>query len=176
MLLHELTKLTALRLDFVGAAAALEHLGLLTRLQDLSLAASLAATGDWVAAGCPGLQELKALTRLELLAVFFEIPPSVSQLTALQQLNVPRATPTALNKLSALTGLTQLRVGRLVDLSLESPPLQLSALQHLEVVDGLDGTMPMSYLGSCRQLLKAVGHPPQPRQPGGQQHAAAPGA
>jgi len=147
-LLHKLTKLTALRLDYVTAAAALEHLGSLTRLQDLNLS----VTDDWVAVGCPGLQELKALTRLDLVNADIDLPASVSQLTALQQLEVPRATPTALNKLSALTRLTRLHVRHLKDLLLESPPLHLLGLRDLEVDEGLNGTMPMSFLGSCTQL------------------------
>jgi len=146
LLLQKLTKLTALKLAFIGAAEALQHLGLLTRLQGLSLC----VTHHWAAAGCPGLQELKALTRLDL-APAMDLPPSVSLLTALQQLEVPRATPTALNKLSGLPGLTQLCVQCLEDLSPESPPLQLPGLQHLEVDEG-EGTMPVSYLGRCTQL------------------------
>jgi len=159
MLLQKLTKLTALHLDSVEASDALEHLGLLTRLQDLSLV----VTNDWAAAGCPGLQELKALTRLALskarsrvaqsIEGFADLPDSVSELTALQQLDIPRATPTALKKLSALSGLTQIRLNRgLKDLSPGSPPLQLPGLQHLEVMDGSFGVMPMSFLASCTQL------------------------
>jgi len=146
-LLQQLTKLTALKLDSVRAAEAVEHLRLLTRLQDFSL-----AVGDeWAAAACPGLQELKALTRLDLLRYFNAIPPSIRQLTALQQLEVSRATPTALNKLSVLTGLTHVCVRHLRDMLPDSPPLQLPGLQHLGV-DGLSGTMPMSFLGSCTQM------------------------
>jgi len=147
MLLQQLTKLTALKLGFIGAADALEHLGLLTRLQDLSLTVSDA----WAAAGCPGLQELKALTRLDLLEAEIGIPASVSQLTTLQQLDVARATSTALNKLSALTGLTQLYVHHLDDLLPSSPPLQLPGLQQLGVCTG-NGTMPMSFLACCKRL------------------------
>jgi len=149
MLLQKLTKLTALELTFDTAAAALEHLGLLTRLQDLSLC----VTADWEAAGCPGLQELKALTRLELSRKFTNIPPSVSQLTALQQLDVIRATLAALNKLSVLSGLTRLRVAYLQARLPNSPlVLQRPGLQHLEVTHGLFGTVPMSFLGRCTQL------------------------
>jgi len=147
MPLQKLTNLTALRLDSDGPAA-LEHLGSLTRLQDLSLS----VTDDWAAAGCPGLQELTALTRLELSHGFDDIPPSVGQLTALQQLKAPRATLTAISRLLLLTGLTQLRVGNLYLVCSFSPPLQLPGLQHLEVVDGLNGIMPMSFLGICTQL------------------------
>jgi len=154
-LLQELTKLIALTLVYVDGAAALEHLGLLTRLQDLSLS----VTDDWAAAGCPGLQELKALTRLDLDDVSDygsdSIPPSVSQLTALQQLAVPRATPTSVNKLSALTGLTRLHVLHLVGLSPGPPPLQLPGLQYLEVFTG-GGTMPSSFLANCTQLRVLV--------------------
>jgi len=147
MLLQKLTKLTALKLSSVRAAAALEHLGLLTRLQDLSLC----VPDDWAAMDCPRLQELKALTKLVLYACE-QIPPSVSQLTALQQLEVPRATPTALNKLWQLNGLTQLLVRYLADLVPNPPPLQLPGLQRLEIGSVKDGTMPVSFLGSCTQL------------------------
>jgi len=148
MLLHKLTKLTALKLNFVRAAEALEHLGRLTRLQHLSIAAA----ADWAAAGCPVLQELKALTRLELLDNFDGVPASVSRLTALQQLYVGRATSTALNPLSALTGLTHLCVFWLDGLSSGSAPLRLPSLQHLEVVGAQYYPMPASFLGSCTQL------------------------
>jgi len=69
LLLQRLTKLTALNLGCVDAAEALEHLGLLTRLQNLSLAAEC----GWAAAACPGLLELKALTRLDLLNTAVDI-------------------------------------------------------------------------------------------------------
>jgi len=146
-LLQHTTRLTALELQSF-AAAALQHLGSLTKLQHLSISCA----ADWAAAGCPGLQELKTLTRLELLIRVDDIPHSVSQLTALQQLDVFRATPTALNKLQALTGLTQLSVDELSGLSLESPPLQLPGLQHLVFGHGAHDAMPMSFLGSCTQL------------------------
>jgi len=149
MLLRKLTKLTAIRFDDVRAAAGLEHLGLLTRLQYLSLA----VPDQRAAAGCPGLQELKALTRLEVWDGFDDIPPSFSQLTALQQLHVSRATLTALNQLSALTGPARVGVRDLVGLSPASPPLQLPNLQHFEVAYGRNATMPMSLLGSCTQLF-----------------------
>jgi len=147
MLLHALTKLTALQLRSVTAAA-LEHLGLLTRLQDLSLS----ATADWAAAGCPGLQELKALTRLKLVETLSYIPPGFNQLTALKELDVTCATPTALSMLSALTGLARVRVQDLQGLTRESPTLQLPGLQCLQVEHGWNGTMPVSYLVGCTQL------------------------
>jgi len=152
LLLLKLTKLTALELFSVEAAEALEHLGLLTRLQDLSLCVQPQVAGDWGAAGCPGLQELKALTRLELLDVFDDIPDSVSQLTALQKREVSRATPTALNRLQVLTWLIHLWVEQLTGLSPESAPLQLPGLQHLVFEHGAWGTMPMSFLAGCTQL------------------------
>jgi len=145
LLLQKLTKLAALRIDYVEAAEVFEHVGLLTRLQDLSIGVA----ADRAAAGCPGLQELTALTRFELSDLFDGISAIVSQLTALQQLGVSEATPTALNKLQALTGLTQLCVSHLEDLS---PPLQLSGLQHLEVLGGFQDALPSSFLGSCTQL------------------------
>jgi len=152
MLLQTLTKLTALALRNVEVAAALEHLGLLTRLQDLSLDNA----DHWATAGWPRLQELKALTRLKVRSDLVDsrdilLGPSVSQLTALQQLDVPSATPGELNKLSALTGLTQLWLQDLKDLYPASPPLQLANLQHL-VAYGRDGTMPMMLLARCTQL------------------------
>jgi len=148
MLLQKLTKLTALRLDPGGAADALEHLGLLTRLQGLSLD----VTEDWAAAGSPGLQELKALTCLDLSGKYINIKSTISQLTALQQLEVPTAGATELDKLSILTELTHLCVRLLV---MEPPPamspLQLPGLQHLQVYDMI-GTIPMSFLACCTQL------------------------
>jgi len=147
MLLQRLTHLTALELD-IASAAALEHLGTLTRLQSLSVD----ATADWAAAGCHGLQELKALTRLELLRGFNDVPASMSQLTALQQLEIPVTTPTALNQLRVLTGLTQLRLAVLSSgLSPEAPALQLPGLKHLQL-SGWNRQLPMSYLASCTQL------------------------
>jgi len=144
MLLQKLTKLTALRLRCINAAEALEHLGLLTRLQDLSLADLV----GWPAADCPGLKELKALTRLELLGDLHDVPASVSQLTALQQFDVSKASPAALSGLQGVTGLTQLLVRELTGLS---TALQLPALRHLELNDPWStvATVPMpSLVGS----------------------------
>jgi len=158
-LLQHLTRLTSL--DLLGVtAAALQHLGSLTKLQHLSASDSYDhpqhfAVDDWAKTGCPGLQELKALTSLELSSsiVGWALPASVSQLTALQQLDVPEATPTALNQLQVLTDLTQLRVEQMTGLSPESPPLQLTGLQHLDLETwNENATMPMSFLASCMQL------------------------
>jgi len=146
LMLQQMTQLTALQLEDVTAAA-LQHLGSLTKLQYLSVTAA----EDWAAAGCPGLQELKALTRLKLLHTGNNMPASVIQLTALQQLSVSAATATALNGLQALTSLTQLCVQKVTDLSAESPPLQLPGLQHLEL-NGQGKGMPMSFLSRCTQL------------------------
>jgi len=145
LLLQHLTKLTALTIHAVSATA-LEHLGLLTKLENLDISAA----GGWAAAGCPGLQELKALTKLHLWLAMEDIPPCVCQLTALQELQVFKATPAALISLQALTGLTQLYVRGLVDLPLDTPPLQLPGLQHL-VLCGL-AFVPVSFLASCTQL------------------------
>jgi len=147
LLLQHLTQLTALGLVFVSAQA-LQHLGTLTKLQHLSIANA----HDWAAAGFQGLQELTVLTRLRLVS-WEEPPPSILQLTALQQLELAAATPTALNWLQALTGLTLLCVGQVEDLSLESAPLQLPDLRHLELTGEVtDSCMPMSFLAQCTQL------------------------
>jgi len=148
-LLQQMTRLTSLDLHYVTAAA-LQHLGSLTKLQHLWI-------GDaqgWGPAGCPGLPELQALTSLQLSSWDLDdLPASISQLTALRQLVVHKATPTALNRLQVLTGLTHLCVWEVTGLSPESPPLKLPGLQHLQ----LPGTwrqviMPMSFLASCTQL------------------------
>jgi len=102
-LLQQMTQQTSLELQWVKAAA-LQNLGSLTKLQHLSISDA----DDWAVVGCPRLQELKALTRLNLASSDLEdLPASVSQLTALRQQDVCRATPTALNQLQVLTGLTQ---------------------------------------------------------------------
>jgi len=106
-LLQQMTQKTSLNLQYVAAAALLQHLGSLTKLQHLIISAAQ----GWGAAGCPGLQELKALTSLKLASSCqFIVPASASQLTALRQLEVRRATPTALSSLHVLTNLTQLCV------------------------------------------------------------------
>jgi len=144
LLLQQMTWLTFLDLGCVTAAA-LQHLGSLTKLQHLSISAAY----DWAAAGCPGLQELKALTSLYLV----DLPSGVSQPSALQQLEVHRATPTALNQWQVLTGLTHLYVWELTGFSPETPPLQLPSLQRLELFGyAEDFTIPMSFLSSCTQL------------------------
>jgi len=149
LLLQQVTQLTSLGLHGV-AAAALQHLGSLTKLQHLNISTER----DWPAAGCPELQELTALTSLDVSGCWevFDLPASVSQLTALRQLNVPEATPTALNGLQILTNLTHLGVWQVMDLSPESPQLKLPGLQQLELYDQECATMPMSFLASCTQL------------------------
>jgi len=147
-LLPHMTQLSSLELLGVTAAA-LQHLGSLSKLQQLSMSVAW----GWAAAGCPGLQELKALTTLRLSSSDgVDFAASANQLTALQQLGVQTATPTALNGLQGLTDLTQLCVWHVLGLSAKSPPLKLPGLQHLELFDDRNATMPMSYLASCTQL------------------------
>jgi len=156
LLLQQMTRLTCLVLRPVTAAA-LQHLGSLTKLQHLSISAE----DEWHAAGCPGLQELKALTSLFM----DDLPASASHLTALRQLDVHRATPTALQGVHVLPNLTRLCVVKMTGMSPESPPLKLPGLQHLLLQTGLGVfagvvTMPMSFLASCTQLqvLKLQGY------------------
>jgi len=158
LLLQHMTQLTSVDLQGVKAAA-LQHLGSLTKLQHLSISDAdnfdwLSGMNDWAAAGCPGLQKLKALTSLVLSSLSLDdLPASVRQLTALQQLDVPAVKPTALNQLQVLTGLTQLCVRAVTGLSPESPPLRLPGLQHLELeIDDGCAPIPMSFLASCTQL------------------------
>jgi len=145
LLLQQTTRLTSLELQCITAAA-LQHLGSLTKLQHLSIRAD----EDWAAAGCPGLQELKALTSLDLYSTD-DIPASISQLTALQQLEVSLATPAAATRLQVLTALTHLKVRRLRDIADQS--LQLTGLQHLELgAHGSHDPLPMLFVASCRQF------------------------
>jgi len=159
-LLQHLTMLTRLELHSDIEAEALQHLGSFTKLQHFSIEVRKQYSievrqhaEEWAAAGCAGLQQLKALTALELYNyVGGDIPIGAQQLTALQQLDVWTASPSALNGLRALTRLTLLRVRVLTGLSLESAPLQLPALQHLELELRSPRTTPMSFLASCTQL------------------------
>jgi len=143
VLLQQMTQLTALELGFASPEA-LQHLGTLTKLQKVSIRA---AQQGWPTAG---LQELTALTRLQLCDMGDPLA-NVSQLTALQQLELAAATTTALNQLQVLPGLTLLCVRQVRGLSLESAPLQLPELQHLELY-GRATVMPTSFLKSCTQL------------------------
>jgi len=154
LLLQQLTQLTELDVQHVPAAA-LEHLGSLTKLQNLVVNLNVEAAEDWAAEGWPGLGELKALTTLGLALRGKANPTSVCQLTALQQLCVDSTTPTTLNRLQALTALTQLHVGQLRGLSLDTAPLQLPGLQHLVLCNTellSRAPVPVSLLASCTQL------------------------
>jgi len=139
-LVQQLTQLTSLELHDVTNEVLL-HLGCLTKLQHLSLS----APPEWVQDKCPGLQHLIALTRLELGGEFrYDVPDSVSCLAALQQLDVGVATTAALNRLQVLSSLTQLEVKDI--LFPDSAPLQLPALQHLELSAG--DSPPMAHYDS----------------------------
>jgi len=157
-LLWQLTRLTSLELQDV-AAEALQHLSSLTKLQRLSTH----SPPTWAAADYPGLQELQALTSLVLKGRDEEcwalgelrLPACVSQLTALQQLEVSAATATELNALTALTPLTKLVVAGFNHSSQPSAVLRLPALQHLNLSgDDWDEwpALHISYLASCKQL------------------------
>jgi len=92
------------------------------------------------------------VTRLQLYCVS-EAPPSITQLTALQQLELAAATFAALNQLQPLTGLTHLSVREIRGLSHESEPLQLPDLQHLGLqAGGFGSDMPISLLAGCTEL------------------------
>jgi len=147
-LLQQLTMLKSLELQYVSPKA-LQHLSSLTKLQHLSTN----SPPTWAAADYPGLQELQALTSLELTAKLWvdrrlRFPACVSHLTALQQLRVLGATFQELNALTALTALTKLQV---VSLSPSSAPLRLPALQHLDLEGSYTLLDPPS-LSSCTQL------------------------
>jgi len=149
-LLQQATRLTYLDLKNFRTAA-LQHLSSLTKLQHLSIGHA----DRWAAAGCPGLQELKALTSLKL-DTEKDIPASTSQLTALQQLEVANASPSAINGLQVLTALTQLKVRRKPyggAGATRSLRLQLTGLQHLELgINGRQEDVPLSVVASCKQL------------------------
>jgi len=149
-LLQRLTRLTGLDIRCVDVQA-LQQLSL-TKLQHLNI-----ECGDsWAAAGYPGLQELKGLTCLGLKCFPYSFPATVSQFTALQQLEVSAATTSQLNDLTALSALTNLCV---LQLSLEPTPLRLSALQHLELGNGgllVQPVLPGSYLANCTQLRRLL--------------------
>jgi len=110
-LLQQLTSFTGLDLGTVSAEG-LQHLGSLSKLRCLSISL-LRGAPEWSAANCPGLQELTALTSLQLAYPLQAFLVSISHLTALQQLQVLEVTTTELNDLKALTALTKLRIAQL---------------------------------------------------------------
>jgi len=122
-LLQQLPRLTALELTPVSDKG-LQHLALLTKLQHLSIK----APGYGFTTRHPDLPQLKALTSLQC----DHIPANVSELTALQQLRIRTATTDQLRALQVLPGLTSIQVER-YGLCGDSAPLQLPALQHLEL-------------------------------------------
>jgi len=161
---QQLPQLTRLDLLHVTPSA-LKHLSSHTKLQELSIYTPAAC----VSPSCDVLGELQLLTRLQLNGGFVDIPPSITQLTALQQLDVLIATPTGLNALQELTALTEIRVRRLQGLSPLTTPLQLPALQHLDLsidfssVD-LDTcfvawSTQLTKLSLCNLTLKGPGRP-----------------
>jgi hypothetical protein len=93
-----------------------------------------------------------ALTSLQLQFSISDIPASISQLTALQQLDVSVAQYTSLLTLHVLQGLTQLRVQKVAGMSIDSAHLPLPALQHLDLVARGGTRMPMQLLSSCQGL------------------------
>jgi len=145
-LLQQMAQLTYL--EMAGPSlAALQPLSSLTKLQHLGITGD----DDWAEADCPGLQELKALTGLHLWRTI-EMPATISQLTALQQLVVYCTSPSAITGLQVLTALTKLKVGQLLDRIEQSLQLQLTGLQHLELVAAAPDTLPSLFVASCKQL------------------------
>jgi len=99
-----------------------------------------------------GCRSSKALTNLKLSNVT-DIPASVTQLTALQQLVVSDATIATAARLQALTGLTQLRLCEMTGVLPDSATLQMPGLRCLELGgSGRVGLITMSFLCSCTQL------------------------
>lgn len=86
-----------------------------------------------------------------------DIPPIVSQLTALRMLEVINATPEALNSLHALPHLSKMIV-EMTSLTPSSVPLQAPALQCLELTgdvswpDDSGFGMAISFLIGCKEL------------------------
>jgi len=152
--LQGLTKLTGLELRDVTAGA-LEQLSALTNLRHLSLDYVLYMWGE---DGCPGLEHLTSLTSLHLgtfLGAYNVIPLVLQRLTALQHLSVPEASYTQVQELHALVGLTRLCVKDVVAWDFPSSPLQLAALQCLELGVSTWSKyhhIPMSYLAACPRL------------------------
>jgi len=157
-LLQHQTQLTSLKLQGVTAEA-LQHLGSLSKLQHLSIKrASVMAEinptvpQEWAEGSLPDLQRLTALTSLEW-DCSEDLPGSIYQLTALQQLTVCAASTTALEGLQVMPGLSRLCVRNIKGLYEASKPWQLPALQHLELTSrGRDGVFDMAMLARCTQL------------------------
>jgi len=158
LLLQQLTQLTRLELWGVTAEA-LQHLRPLSKLQQLGIFPPEA----WAKARCPGLQELTAVTSLDLFgdtswyAGETDIPAGISQLAALQHLHAQQATDTGLFSMQALTSLTCLRVSSLRTKGGSQVPLQLPALQQLELQGAPYESRPLKLpLLACSTELRRV--------------------
>jgi len=155
--LQRLTKLTGLELKDVTAGA-LEQLSAFTKLRHLSVDG---VPPMWGFKDFPALQQLTFLTRLHLGDAIYAdvIPLVVNRLTAVQHLGLHNTSYERIQQLHALSGLTSLSAKDVGYMYSPPSPLQLPALQRLELGTGgllsLDSSvhdLPMSYVADCRRL------------------------
>lgn len=115
----------------------------------------------WPSISCSKVPGLTALTYL-MLHGYPDIPPAVSQMTALQQLEANVVQATALHQLGTLPGLTRLQMGFAPGYTTESAPPQLPAMRDIHWYADPENVsagqapdrLSMSFFDGCTQLQK----------------------
>jgi len=164
-MLQQLTQITHLRVSHVHPSA-LQDIVILGQLRSLAMNTPPAQNSlfppPWPSTNCSEVPGLTALTHLELFR-HRDIPPAISQMTALQQLEADMAKLTALHQLSMLPSLTHLQMGILPGYTPEAAPPQLPAMREIvwfaETTRQAPDCLSMSFFDGCPQLqeLQLVG-------------------
>jgi len=162
LMLQQLTQITHLWVSRVQPST-LQDIVMLGQLR--SLVMTFAPTFNslppppWPSINRSEVPGLTALTNLELFG-YPGIPPAISQMTALQQLEADEVKAAALHQLSMLPGLTRIQMRIAPSYSPESAPPQLPAMQEIvwfaETPRQAPDCLSMSFFDGCTQLQKLV--------------------
>jgi len=160
LMLRQLTQITHLDVHHVQPSA-LRDIVMLGQL--CSLVVRFPHTPDslfpppwpWPSISCSEVPGLTALTHLELRG-HQDIPPAISQMTALQLLQADKVSLTTLSHLSMLPALTRLRMGIAPGYTPESAPPQLPAMREIDFANFGEAPdcLSMSFFDGCPELQK----------------------